>query len=154
MYWQKQLFIIFTDSVGQEFRQGTVEMVCLCSITSGPQLGRCEAWVTPWLGLESSGGSLCRRLAPGIRRLKCSVQLGLRHGRFLCLGYLTTGGGLSRIISRGSIQRACSTEEFGHDVTFFDLTWEVRKQHFCHIFRKVVIKADAEPKRRELDPLC
>jgi len=42
---------MLVNSVGQELVWDTVGMVHLCSIMSGPQLGRLSNW-----GLESSGG--------------------------------------------------------------------------------------------------
>lgn len=42
------LFIIHIDSEGQEFRQGTAEIICVCSITLRTQLGRLEWLRMTW----------------------------------------------------------------------------------------------------------
>ena len=57
--WNNSSFILLRDSVGQEFRKGTIGVACVCSVRSGAREGRLEGW--RWLrrlGLQASEGSL------------------------------------------------------------------------------------------------
>lgn len=67
---------MFVDSVGEEFRQGTVQMTRLCSVLSEPQLERPAGWDDSATGRLNNLGATSLSVALGSDWLEPSAQLG------------------------------------------------------------------------------
>lgn len=71
--WYNNHFVILIDSMRQEFRWSTTELVCLCSIMLGDSAGK-TWWAGRWLMCGNNWRYLHSHLTHGLDELKAQLR--------------------------------------------------------------------------------
>lgn len=119
---------MFMDSVGQNFRQRTVGMACLCSMMFGtwPRKTRIAGGNSKAWGLESSGGSFTHMTGTWAGWLKAGI---LSTGA--PVPSPSKGMGFLRLSSWRVPRVRDPKESDGHCMTLYDLVSELKQHHSC-----------------------